>query len=1282
MVIQHNLLAMYGNRMLGISTGRTKKSMEKLSSGYKINCAGDNAAGTAISEKMRGQIRGLNRVDDNISEAINYISTADGALNEITGMVHRMRELTVQALNDTNTDDDKQQIQLEISQLQREISRMADQTEYNTKDVFDRHEPVYDSIIGNQSWNMELPHTVEKPNNTLVVKLSSEYDPSEVIAEVPEGTYTSYELIETIEELLEEKAPEGTMFLMEYEEGGTCALTLEGGIGLESVEGGLSYLFYASYGGAGVGDLIGTTQFAEGFPLKIATGKNDKLTFSVDKLDGSIPEQIDITLDPGEYSREQVVAALNQKLEDGGHTGVQAVLYGDNNVKLTAGASLITGLKGNMFQIDNTSDSYSSVFYDNAKYGDVIQTAGKITGRAFYNSNCDKIIIDNSNNKIRFKLDGDADYTELSITNKADGYTITELVKELNNQLNATGADTKWKFTSTNSRISSSTSLVPTTDYYDYLTLTSLVEGPESKIVVDTTDAVSNAAYVSLFQKTTITTRTSPSCYWGSDTYLRGARDLSGSIILGSSNEKLNISAGGINAEITLSKSSYTNFDELLAELNTKISSSALAGKIRAQKYDTKLELVPTDDTVTSITASGTAYKDLFESTGPQYKSYYSDIQYGTTSAKDGTTVVTKTPAILTFQYPMTTDNITIDKDNNKLELAVNGVSKSITLTNGNYTRKQLVEEVNKQFTDNNIGVTAKLNASNCMVFSTKLAGAESSLYISTYSSNPATRALMTPSIGTYSASSSSKKAAYIQGKTKITSDFVIDDTNCKFAFCYPYNPDNGSLTNSHTITLKKDTYATPNDLVNQLQSKLNTALSGEKITVSLDSYSRIILTAKEGGRANCITTASCDGVDGGGFYQKVLYQNNVQTKTNTAVNTAGTVSANGQDISKANVSIAYVVGRADLKNNTVEIKQGVNDVLKLDLTYPKADGTSATITLESTLSKGKYTGNEIVDMLKTGLNHELQNTWGITNLIIEPEIGNINTGVVGANDANALNFKLKWAPNTDAPEEGAYKLDGVSGSAAYTVFYKTSGLPKPASLTGSKDITAGVEITDQNNTFGFTVDGVDYDFTIPEGTYTAEDFAAMLTGLFAAGDDNGNIPKVEAYIENGNLKIQYATFGAHEITGIRGTAKDDIFFAGEERAYEGPMRIQIGANAGQELALNKIPISTSLLKIDTILVTKHSYGQFALKHLDYALNYINHQRSVYGARMNRLEHAGQLTENAEENLQAAESKLRDTDMGDETVKLAKETILSQASVAMLTQANGMYSDGVLKLLS
>ena len=133
MVVQHNMSAANANRQLGISAGSLAKSTEKLSSGYKINRAGDNAAGLAISEKMRGQIRGLNQASANSEDGISLIQTAEGALQESQNLIQRMRELAVQAASDTNTDDDREQIQNEISQLTQEVDRIANTTEFNTK---------------------------------------------------------------------------------------------------------------------------------------------------------------------------------------------------------------------------------------------------------------------------------------------------------------------------------------------------------------------------------------------------------------------------------------------------------------------------------------------------------------------------------------------------------------------------------------------------------------------------------------------------------------------------------------------------------------------------------------------------------------------------------------------------------------------------------------------------------------------------------------------------------------------------------------------------------------------------------------------------------------------------------------------------------------------------------------------------------------------------------------------------------------------------------------------
>lgn len=133
MIINHNLNAMNAHRQMGINIGQAGKATEKLSSGLRINRAGDDAAGLAISEKMRGQIRGLNQASRNAQDAISLIQTAEGALNETHAILHRMKELTVQAANDTNVSVDKDNLQLEIKELQSEINRIASQTQFNTR---------------------------------------------------------------------------------------------------------------------------------------------------------------------------------------------------------------------------------------------------------------------------------------------------------------------------------------------------------------------------------------------------------------------------------------------------------------------------------------------------------------------------------------------------------------------------------------------------------------------------------------------------------------------------------------------------------------------------------------------------------------------------------------------------------------------------------------------------------------------------------------------------------------------------------------------------------------------------------------------------------------------------------------------------------------------------------------------------------------------------------------------------------------------------------------------
>ncbi|MDR0377822.1 MAG: flagellin [Spirochaetaceae bacterium] len=135
MIINHNMSALYANRNLGLTQAEVTRNMEKLSSGMRINRAGDDASGLAVSEKMRSQIRGLNQAERNIQNGVSFIQTTEGYLQETEDILHRLRDLSVQSANGVYTDEDRMQIQVEVSQLVDEINRIASHAQFNGMNI-------------------------------------------------------------------------------------------------------------------------------------------------------------------------------------------------------------------------------------------------------------------------------------------------------------------------------------------------------------------------------------------------------------------------------------------------------------------------------------------------------------------------------------------------------------------------------------------------------------------------------------------------------------------------------------------------------------------------------------------------------------------------------------------------------------------------------------------------------------------------------------------------------------------------------------------------------------------------------------------------------------------------------------------------------------------------------------------------------------------------------------------------------------------------------------------
>ncbi|UOQ85174.1 flagellin N-terminal helical domain-containing protein [Gracilibacillus salinarum] len=199
MIINHNIAALNTHRQLSSANNAQSDSMEKLSSGLRINRAGDDAAGLAISEKMRGQIRGLDQASRNAQDGISLIQTAEGALNETHSILQRMRELAVQSSNDTNTETDREELQKEVDQLSQELSRIGNNTEFNTQNLLDGSFEGTFQIGANESQNLELS-VDDMRGFSLGMSGSAKVDATATVADggdstndITDGTYTVVE---------------------------------------------------------------------------------------------------------------------------------------------------------------------------------------------------------------------------------------------------------------------------------------------------------------------------------------------------------------------------------------------------------------------------------------------------------------------------------------------------------------------------------------------------------------------------------------------------------------------------------------------------------------------------------------------------------------------------------------------------------------------------------------------------------------------------------------------------------------------------------------------------------------------------------------------------------------------------------------------------------------------------------------------------------------------------------------------------------------------------------
>lgn len=700
--VQNNMQAWCANRQFQLNKKDNAKNAEKLSSGYRINRAADDAAGLAISEKMRKRIRGLAQGTKNGQDGVSWVQTGDGALNEAHDIMHRMTELTVKSLNGTNSDSDRAAMDAEFQWLKLELDRISSTTKFNEINIFEEHDPTYYQCDGGAIWDSDQMHVVTEGQNEITFEYRAKEDgPSKTVTfTVPPGKYTTIELLDELEEVLPKDNGDGSRFVLDYNEGGFVNVSLENGEVIDSITGGLSYLIYDMYKGGSTGALIGTTIFPrETSKLNIVTGKNDDMTFTIEYFDGT-SDEVRITVPGGTddkakgYTRQELMDEINKQLKNqlGEDTSVQATGYG-TGIKLSSSEGIVTGFKGNMFRIDGAK--YNSVFYDNVKWGEVKQTAAKLVGGYVLNTDSrdekhNKLKIDGTNNTLTFQPN-EAD-TPVDFVLEDGEYDIETIRNKLNDFFADHGFDL-------NAEMIESTVYVGD-KYVNFqaLKIDSGLKGPDSTVGLDENSSAYKTIFVTRnYDYYSRPIQPSNENDPDNEGYFKGSKDLSGvsassPITLAGTSFKIQIKQTGSAASaaqtITLSKTKFTSAEEIATDINKKIgNNSVLKGKVTADVENGKIIIKGVEgknvDKV-SVTANGT--NKGFDSV---FQGYYHYVTPSTASGNGSVTlnsgpVSSSSMTIYVDGVPHTVDFGKTNPNNTEIANAINNQIKASKYTTPN----------------------------------------------------------------------------------------------------------------------------------------------------------------------------------------------------------------------------------------------------------------------------------------------------------------------------------------------------------------------------------------------------------------------------------------------------------------------------------------------------------------------------------------------------------------------------------------------------------------------
>lgn len=1246
MIISHNIQAMNTNRITNENISLHGKSTEKVSSGYRINCAADDAAGLGISEVMRRQIRGLMQASNNTKDGVAFVQTADGAMEEIHTMLQRMNELTVKALQGTWSDSDRMAMNVEFDQLRTEIDRINNTTDFGTGiPVFEEHEPSYYQISGSKRWDDNQLHTISSMANELNIHLPDSYEPKDYTITVPAGVYTTQELIDEIDDALSSMLPPNPGFALELTSDGYCNLNFEKADGtptkIDFVDGSLAYLIYDFQGGSMSASILGTTIFEINGKLPITQGRNDTIGFYMESAAGT--NYVTITIPAKSYTRAEMIDKINELLaKDPNAAGVVAKEYGENCIQITGGDKIgIVGLKGNMFKYEKegVETVYTSVFYDNVNYGVGSKTAAYITGN--YYDPAIPISINASNNTLRFKLNGSNNYTTITLTNK-DYKDVSELVGEINQKLQAQGLDQAITASGSN-----------------YLTLRCTLTGSQSKLVFDTTPGtVYNEAYKTLF----LGTSRLPDITQGYPARLTGAANLSGTISL-DADASFSFKVDGTEYTISNIGGTYN-----LSSLVQKLNNEKQTNKITFEVVGNNLSIKASSNDVSSITSGSInkTFKYLFtgRTTTVNYRGKIAQTS-GSINRPQGSTRADKISATTTVDISSAKTPITLDQNNNQLVLYFSGTGgrshyETITLNSGTYNDiSALVNEIRNKLqgsTNEDLKNTTVSYSGGKLTFTSPPSDDQPNgtwnIQIPSYTYNDSSlgqkyvwKTIFGTSEGESGPTSqSAKKAQLTQNKNSspriyIPSSTTLDSSNNILTLDLGNGP--------ATITLDPKTY-TRGELQQALQTKLDNSGLTPSVTVNINNSGYLTLSAVEG-------TFSPSG----SFYENVIIRQFLQDPYQ---------KKDGDSSFKQ----AFIVGSKDLTVEPIEIVSGSNDIFTFDFTYNSSSASSSSFvkTMSVTIPEGIYNGDSLAKALDAAIKKEFVKE-GLNDFEVTVGIGTRSNDIKVENlDAKKTLHITVTSASGKEPAEGQYIIDGVRGNSACFVFYKTTGKPKETYILGTKNIGEGVSFEPGKNVLTLSVNSVPYKYTFDKPYYTAQEFLDTLNNMFENGDDNGNSAPLKASIENGVLKISHNLVGANTITDIGGSGRSAIFFEEEGRDSRDPLLIHVGSEAYQNTEIPRISVSSNALAINSITISKQKYAEKANTRIKEAIDLLSSKRSTYGAIQNRLEHTINNNDIVIDRMQASESRIRDTDLSSEMIRYSNLSILLRMGSTMIAETN------------